>query len=51
MKAGWNATLKQAEEFLATLTDEGKFENAIDKYNDKTAEAQKLNMQHIEIST
>ena len=41
VKTRWNSALKQAEEFLATLTDEGKFDNVIDKYNDKKAAAQK----------
>ena len=31
VKTRWNSTLKRAEDFLATLTDEGKFDNSLVK--------------------
>ena len=49
VKTRWNSTVKQAAEFMATLEDEGKFDKAIETYNDKKATAQKLNQLQKEI--
>ena len=39
-------TCKEAEEFYTTAENEGKFDQAIDDYNDRKASAQRLTPQH-----
>jgi len=49
IKTRWNSTCKEAEEFHATAENEGKFDQAIDDYNDRKASAHRLTPQHKEI--